>query len=189
MGCQLALEMISLAQNCAVSAVHWKQAPHPKYCFRGQFFGGACKTSKLIPKFFMGVCSGKSIHILFQMWSKLVQDKYPKGRVGDGKNKTHLAEPLGQFPKFFIGVHTVVPHLYSRFNLTLFRFGGVIIKKPFRNPQSDFNMASSSLYLIQCVFYLMKLQCFVFTSATCCDWLAFIHLILTVNIAVACDVR
>jgi len=67
----------------------------------GSFFGGACKTSKLIPKFFMGVCSGKSIHILFQMWSKLVQDKYPKGRVGDGKNKTHLAEPLGQFPKFF----------------------------------------------------------------------------------------
>jgi len=139
-----------------------KTSTAPKILLPGAVFfgGGACRTSKLIPKFFMGVCSGKSIHILFQMWSKLVQDKYPKGRVGDGKNKTHLAEPLGQFPKFFIGVHTVVPHLYSRFNLTLFRFGGVIIKKPFRNPQSDFNMASSSLYLIQCVFLFDEIAMF-----------------------------
>jgi len=74
-----------------------------------------------------------------------VQDKCVKGcvvLVTENKQNTfwrRLAEPPGQFPQIFMQVHTVVPHLYSRFHPNLFRFGGVITKK---NPQSDFNMGS-----------------------------------------------
>ena len=161
MGCQLALEMISLAQNCAVSAVHWKQALHPKYCFRGSFFwGGLAKPLSWFLNFSWVYALGNLFTSYFKYGQNWCRISTQKAVLVMEKNKTHLAEPLGQFPKFFIGVHTVVPHLYSRFNLTLFRFGGVIIKKPFRNPQSDFNMASSSLYLIQCVFLFDEIAMF-----------------------------
>ena len=69
--------------------------------------------------------------LLFQTWSKSVQNKCLKGRVVlVTKNKTRLA-PFGKTPgaisyKFFAWVCTVVPHLCFRFHPNMFRFEGVI---------------------------------------------------------------
>ena len=63
LGCRLASKMISIARNCAVWIVLWKQAPHPKYCFIGQFFGGLQNPYMEIRKFLMGVCSSTPIRV------------------------------------------------------------------------------------------------------------------------------
>jgi len=59
-------------------------------------------------------------HLLFQTWSKSVQDKYLKGCICIGDKKTRFGgvwqNPWGNFPKFFVRARTVVPHLYSRFH-------------------------------------------------------------------------
>jgi len=95
--------------------------------------------------------------LLFQKWSKSVQDAWPKGRVAliTKKQNTfwHLAgaEPLRRFPPFFLckcAVCTVPPHLYSKFHPDRFRFGEVITEKPVTRPQSKCNIGSLSLYQI-----------------------------------------
>ena len=52
----------------------------------------------------------------------------------------HLADLLGRFPlNFCVSAH-FVPHLFSRFHPNAFKLGEVITEKPFRIPQSDFNI-------------------------------------------------
>jgi len=86
-----------------------------------------------------------------EKWSKLVQDKWPKGRVALVTEKTkHILAPLGGNPAaispiFLAQVRTVDPHLYSRIHPDKFGFGEVITKKPLHDPQSKCNFGSSSL--------------------------------------------
>ena len=102
-----------------------------------------------IRKFVTGVCSGTPIHAC---WSKSVQDKCLKGRVVLMTQKKQnvfwccLEEPLGQFPRtIFMRVCTLLPQLYSRFHPNPFRLEGVIPRKPFLDPQSEYNIGSSSV--------------------------------------------
>jgi len=80
LGCQLAPEMISIAQNCAVWAVCWNQSPYQKYHFQRQFLG-ACKIP--VQKFgnFSQVCALTHRFTSVVAWSKSVQDKCLKGRI------------------------------------------------------------------------------------------------------------
>ena len=122
---------------------------HPKLCRSSCTLVTSTPTQKF-GKFLAGVRSGTPIRLLFQAWSKSVKDKCPKGRVVlmMEKNKIRFGgvwqHPWGRFPHFFVRVRTTVPHLYSRFHLTPFRFEGVITEKPFHDPHSNFNISSSS---------------------------------------------
>ena len=138
-----------------------KTSTAPKILLPGAvFLGGLAKPLSWFLNFSWVYALGNLFTSYFKCGQNWCRISTQKAVLVMEKTKHIWQNPWGNFPNFFIGVHTVVPHLYSRFSLTLFRFGGVIIKKPFRNPQSDFNMASSSLYLIQCVFLFDEIAMF-----------------------------
>jgi len=62
------------------------------------------------------------LRLLFQKWSKSVQDKWPKVRVVlvTEKNKTCFGilrwNPCAIPPEFFVGVCIVTPDIYSMFH-------------------------------------------------------------------------
>jgi len=85
--------------------------------------------------------------MLFQKWLKLVQDKWPKGRIALITEKTkHVLAPLGGTPGvispiFLVRVPTVAPHLYSTFHPDKFGFGKLITEKPLRDAPCKCNVS------------------------------------------------
>ena len=59
--------------------------------------------------------------------------------------------PGGDFLPIFVQVRTVVPHLYSRFHPNPFRFGEVIIEKPFSDSQSECMFLSVCSSVCSCI--------------------------------------
>ena len=135
LGCQLAPKMIPIAHNCAVWAAALSQTPYPRVPYFG-LFGGPGKPLRRNWKMFHRCTYVESdSRLLFQKWSKSVQDKWPKGRVAlITKNKTRFGtlgrNPWGDFPHFLVWVRTVARHLRSRFHPDRFRFGEGITEKP-----------------------------------------------------------
>ena len=98
---------------------------HPKYCFRGQFFGLAYPTRK-----FRNL---SRVYAPADTFMPVVSKMVEIGCIGDRKkNKMRFlalfdGTPWGGSPppkkKNFMQLRIVVPHLYSRFYPNPFRFG------------------------------------------------------------------
>ena len=106
-GMSASTEMIPVAQNCAVWAACWWQAPHPKYRFQGQFFCGLQNPYAEI---------WKLLTALAKIRSKSVQDKCLKGHtVLVTKNKTHFSVILHNpwvpplLHEYTLWSHTYIP--------------------------------------------------------------------------------
>jgi len=88
--------------------------------------------------------------LLFQKWSKLVQENWPKGRIVCLMKETkHILAPLGGTlgaisRKFCVSAHRSPSFIFT-FHLDLFRFRGVTTGKPLSDPQSECNIGSLSL--------------------------------------------
>ena len=144
-------QMIPVTQNCDVWAVLWQQALHSKIPLLGAVLGLAIPLHENSAISDWCTLRHTNLCLLFQTWSKLVQDKCPKGRIVlvTEKKTKHVLAPFDRNPGVispknnYAGANNV-PHLYSRFHPNPFRFGGVITKRT-RNPQSKCKIGSSSL--------------------------------------------
>ena len=111
-------QMIPVTQNCDVWAVLWQQALHSKIPLLGAVLGLAIPLHENLAISNRCTLQHTNLCLLFQTWSKLVQDKCPKGRivlVTEKKQSTfwrHLTETLGWFrPKTIMQVQTM-SHIY-----------------------------------------------------------------------------
>jgi len=89
--------------------------------------------------------------LLFQKWSKSVQDKWPKSHVRSFRDKKskHVLAPLGGTHGAISRIFCVSAHrdpsLMSEFHPNLFRFQGVITEKPIQDTSKQLQIGSFSL--------------------------------------------
>ena len=130
--------MIPIVRKCAVWAVALSQTAHLKVPILAVF--GTCKTPCTeIGNCFTGVRTWTPVQVFY---FKSSQNRCRiNGRKSAlytlQKTKQVLASTPGEiFPKFFVWVLTVTPHLHSRFHLDPFRFKQTT-EKPLHDPQSE----------------------------------------------------
>jgi len=98
--------MIPIAHNCAVSAAALSQTPNPRVPYFGLFRDAENPVRRNWKIFHRCTHAESDSRLLFQKWSKSVQDKWPKGRVAliTEKNKARFGtlgrNPWGDFPHF-----------------------------------------------------------------------------------------